>query len=166
VIGILSQTEGVLRRDAGVDETERVWLQPPPELASIHSGLIPSGAGSFDTVLTTALFVNGETRPLGYAMYGGLVRAAVTTEIPLAALRQMTRMLVGVPAEFLGYCGLDKLWQLTQRVLEIVDHIDSRSDLVAVLSHMAMYVNCLGGWNLQLFPWDLGDGMRQVEAAA
>ncbi|WP_405922149.1 hypothetical protein [Streptomyces sp. NBC_00122] len=35
--------------------------------------------------------------------------------MPIDSLRHMARLLVGVPAEFLGYCGLEKLWYFTQR---------------------------------------------------
>jgi hypothetical protein len=144
-------------------ETEQIWLSEPPELADLHRGFIPSGAGSFETVLPTLLFVNGETRPLGYATYGGLVRAAVHG-MPMDSLRQMARLLVGIPAEFLGYCGLEKLWDFTQRFLSCLDHLD-RDDFLAVVSQMALYINCLGGWNLHLFPWDTGDHLRQERLA-
>lgn len=144
-------------------ETERSWLSEPSELADLHRGWIPSGAGSFETVLPTLLFVNGETRPLGYASYGGLVRAVVDG-MPLDSLRQMARLLVGTPVEFLGYCGLEQLWAFTQRFLACLDHLD-RDDFQAVVSQLALYINCLGGWNLQLFPWDTGDQLRQQRPA-
>ncbi len=140
-------------------ETDAVWLTEPAELAGLHQGHIPSGAGSFETVLPTLLFVNGETRPLGYASYGGLIRAAVA-DMPMESLRQMTRLLVGVPAEFLGYCGLEKLWNFTQRFLACLDDLD-RADFLAVTSQLALYINCLGGWNLHLYPWDSGDQLRR-----
>ncbi|MFI1913647.1 hypothetical protein [Nocardia sp. NPDC020380] len=143
--------------------TEQAWLTEPRELADMHRGLIPSGAGSFETVLPTLLFVNGETRPLGYATYGGLVRAAIQ-DMPLDSLRHMTRLLVGIPAEFLGYCGLDDLWSFTRRFLDCLDRLD-RDDFLAVVSQLALYVNCLGGWNLHLFPWDAGDDLRQLRPA-
>ncbi|MEU2930266.1 hypothetical protein ABZ636_35225 [Streptomyces sp. NPDC007251] len=145
-------------------ETERIWLSAPPELDELHRGWIPSGAGSFGTVLPTLLFVNGETRPLGYASYGGLVRAAAGG-MPLESLRQMARLLVGVPAEFLGYCGLEKLWEFTRSFLDCLDRLD-RDGFLAVAGQMALYINCLGGWNLQLYPWDTGDHLRRQGAAA
>lgn len=144
-------------------ETERIWLSEPTELADLHRGLIPSGAGTFETVLPTLLFVNGETRPLGYATYGGLVRGAVQ-DMPMDSLRHMARLLVGIPAEFLGYCGLEQLWSFTQRFLACLDQLD-RDDFLAVASQMALYVNCLGGWNLHLYPWDSGDHLRQLSPA-
>jgi hypothetical protein len=144
-------------------ETERIWLQPPPELVDLHEGRIASGAGSFETVLTTLLFVNGETRPLGYSCYGGLVRGALDG-MPLESLRQMARLMTATPAEFLGYCGLGTLWDFARRVLESLDRIDAHDDFVALMAHMALYVNCLGGWNLHLFPWHAGDHLRRVTA--
>ncbi|WP_329384275.1 hypothetical protein OG625_22985 [Streptomyces sp. NBC_01351] len=145
-------------------ETERIWLTEPVELADMHQSRIPSGAGSFETVLPTLLFVNGETRPLGYASYGGLIRGAVQ-DMPIESLHHMARLLVGVPAEFLGYCGLEKLWHFTQRFLACLDQLD-REDFLAVAGQMALYINTLGGWNLHLFPWDAGDHLRQQPATA
>lgn len=142
-------------------ETERAWLTPPPELVDIHQCRIASNAGSYDTALTTMLFVNGETRPLGYASYGGLVRAAVDG-MPLDALLPLTRNMVVLPAEFLGYCGLQTLWDLTQRLVQCLEDVTEREDFVSLMSQMALYINCLGGWNLQLFPWNVGDHLRRV----
>ncbi|MBQ1122183.1 MULTISPECIES: hypothetical protein [Streptomyces] len=144
-------------------ETERSWRSEPPELADLHRGWNLSGAGSFETVLPTLLSVNGETRPLGYVSYGGLVQALVDG-MPLDSLRQVARLWVGTPAEFLGCCGLEQLWAFTQRFLACLDHFD-RDDFLAVVSRLAFYINCLGGWNLQLFPWDTGDQLRQQRPA-
>lgn len=140
-------------------ETEKIWLTEPSELGEIHRGYIPSGAGTFETVLPTLLFVNGEIRPLGYASYGGLVRGAAQG-MPIGALQHMARLLVGVPAEFLGYCGLEKLWHFTRRFLALLDELD-HADFMAVTSQMALYLNCLGGWSLHLYPWTTGDHLRR-----
>ncbi|TMR25265.1 hypothetical protein ETD86_01325 [Nonomuraea turkmeniaca] len=145
-------------------ETERIWLDPPRELVDLHAGRIPSRAGSYETVLTTLLFVNGETRPLGYSCYGGLVRAALDG-MPLPWLRQMTHQLAHTPAEFLGYCGLDTLWGFTRRLMDGLERLNSHTDFISAMAHMALYCNCLGGWNLHLFPWQAGDDLRRVEAA-
>ncbi|MQY08163.1 cucumopine synthase-related protein [Actinomadura macrotermitis] len=145
-------------------ETGRIWLEPPAELVDLHRGRVASRAGSFGTLLTTLLFVNGETRPLGYSCYGGLVRAALEGT-PLEPLRQVARGMTATPAEFLGYCGLDTLWAFTRRLHEGLDRIDRTEDFVALMAHMAMYVNCLGGWNLHLFPWEVGDHLRQAAPA-
>jgi hypothetical protein len=146
-------------------ETERIWLDPPAELVDLHDGRIASRAGTHGTVLTTLLFVNGETRPLGYNGYSGLVRLA-HAGMPLESLLMAARALIAVPAEFLAYCGLSTLGAFTERLLGGLDRLESARDFAAVMAHMALYVNCLGGWNLHLFPWSAGDHLRQAGAAS
>ncbi|NJP80360.1 hypothetical protein HCK01_24150, partial [Streptomyces sp. AA8] len=41
------------------------------------------------------------------------------------------------------------------------DQLD-RDDFLSVVNQLALYVNCLGGWNLHLYPWDSGDHLRQL----
>ncbi|MEI5131002.1 hypothetical protein RB199_01065 [Streptomyces libani] len=48
-----------------------------------------------------------------------------------------------------------------ERFLNCLDQLD-RDDFLSVVSQLALYVNCLGGWNLHLYPWDAGDHLRQL----
>jgi hypothetical protein len=80
----------------------------------------------------------------------------------MESLHRMVRILIGTPTEFLAYCGLQKLGAFTGRLLDCLDRLETRDDFVAVVAHMALYVNCLGGWNLHLFPWHAGDHLRQA----
>ncbi|ARP72883.1 hypothetical protein LK07_27410 [Streptomyces pluripotens] len=136
-------------------ETERVLIEPTDELIAAHEGRFDTGAGTKNSVLTTLVCINGETRPLGYVSHTGLVRAARLTDVPLSALVEMARILLVKPTEFLGYCGLNTLWNLTQEVVAVIEETTSKEDFIALLSHMATYTNALGAWNLQLFPWEL-----------
>jgi hypothetical protein len=137
-------------------ETERVLVDPTAELIDAHEGKFESGAGTKNTVLTTLVCINGETRPLGYMSYTGLVRAARLADVPHASLVEMAKILLVKPAEFLGYCGLRTLWDITQQVVAALNERTTPEDFIALMSHMATYINALGGWNLQLFPWELG----------
>ncbi|MFI2651075.1 hypothetical protein [Micromonospora fulviviridis] len=135
--------------------SKSVLVEPPDELVRLHQGHRMSDAGSRGSVLTTLVFVNGETRPLGYMTYTALARAAKQTDISLDSLREMARMLLVKPSEFLGYCGLSPLWAATEEVVDILSRDIERLDFVALMEQMALYVNALGAWNLQLFPWEL-----------
>jgi hypothetical protein len=137
-------------------ETERMLIDPTDELIDAHEGRFQQGAGTKKSVLTTLVCINGETRPLGYMSYTGLVRAAKLSQLPLPALVEMARILLVKPTEFLGYCGLNTLWNTTQDVVAALETDITRTDYVALMSHMATYINAIGGWNLQLFPWELG----------
>lgn len=135
--------------------SEAALVDAPPELVELHQGRRFSDAGTRDSVLTTLVFVNGETRPLGYMTYANLARAARSVDIALSSLIEMAKLLLIKPTEFLGYCGLQPLWELTQQVVSALDAVTEREDFIAVMEQMALYVNALGAWNLQLFPWEL-----------
>jgi hypothetical protein len=145
--------------------TQDIWIDPPPELLAIHEGHIKSRAGSYDQYLSTLLFVNGETRSHGYCVLDGLVRAAQQQEFSLEHLKWLTPNFVCVPSEFLGYCGLDTLWEFTQQLLGVLDILQSKDEYLALISSLALYANCLNAWNLHLFPWHLGEAYRYKEDA-
>ncbi len=145
--------------------TQNIWIDPPSELLAIHEGHIKSRAGSYDQYLSTLVFVNGETRPLGYCALDGLVRAAQQQEFSLEHLKWLTPNFVRVPAEFLGYCGLDTLWEFTQQLLGVLDILQSKDEYLALISTLALYANCLNTWNLHLFPWHLGEAYHYREDA-
>lgn len=149
-----------------VSETQRIWIRPPEELLDIHGGRIKSGAGSRGQYFTTMLFVNGEQRPLGYGALGGLVRSCFNSDLSVDALKQIAGNFIKTPAEFLGYCGLDKQWAFTQRTLAALKDVRTKEDFVTLMSALGTYANCLNGWNLHYFPWRHGDAYRLEPAFA
>jgi hypothetical protein len=148
------------------DETQRIWIDPPEELLDIHAGRIKSRAGSRDQYFTTMLFVNGEQRPFGYGALGGLVRSCFNTNVSLDALKQLSANFIKTPAEFLGYCGLDKQWAFTQRTLAVLKEVETKEDFVTLMSALGTYANCLNGWNLHYFPWQHGEDYKFGAPAA
>jgi hypothetical protein len=146
-----------------VSETQRVWIDPPEELLDIHNGNIKSGAGSRGQYFTTMLFVNGEQRPFGYGALGGLVRSCFNSDVSVEGLKQIVGNFIKTPAEFLGYCGLDKQWAFTQRTLTALKEVHSKGDFVTLMSALGLYANCLNGWNLHYFPWSHGEGYKLSE---
>lgn len=137
-------------------ETERTWLHPPQELVDLHRGAIASRAGSYDQYFSTLVFLNGETRPLGYNALNGLVRLAKSETISLDVLREITPTFIRTPAEFLGYVGLDALWQFAQDSLSVLPRLRNKNEYIALIGTLALYANLLNTWNLQYFPWRHG----------
>lgn len=138
-------------------ETQKIWVTPPEEILNIHAGRIKSRAGSRDQYFATMLFVNGEQRPFGYGALGGLVKSCFNSEISLEVLKQITPNFIKVPAEFLGYCGLDTQWEFTQQTIAVLKDVHTIEDYVALLETLSTYANCLNGWNLHYFPWKHGE---------
>jgi hypothetical protein len=146
--------------DAIQNEMERIWVVPPLEVLDIHDGRIRSRAGSYDQYFATLVFVNGETRPLGYCAMGGLIKSCVSSDISLDTLRQITPNFIRVPAEFLSYCGFEALFRFTQDTLRVLGALETKDEYVSLLSTLALYTNRLNGWNLHYFPWKHGEEYR------
>lgn len=135
--------------------TQAMWIDKPSELVNIHAGKIRSRAGSYDQWYTTMIFVNGEVRPLGYCAIDGLIRVAVCEpSMTIHQLKAIAPHFIKTPAEFLGYCGLDTIWQFVQETLEYLCEIETKEEFITLFETLGLYVNILNAWNLQLFPWD------------
>ncbi|KVL09689.1 hypothetical protein [Burkholderia ubonensis] len=145
--------------------TQRIWIDPPKDIVDLHEGRIASGAGSYGQYLSTLVFVNGETRPLGYDALNGLVRLSRAHDMTLGTLKSITANFIRTPAEFLGYCGLDELWTFTQQVIAALDRLETKDEYFSLLNALALYANCLNTWNLHYFPWKLGDAYPHRQAA-
>lgn len=146
-------------------ETQATWVTPPREVVDIHSGRIASGAGAYDQYFSTIVFVNGEERALAYNALGGLLKSAVRSDISLAELVQITPNFVCVPAEFLGYCGLETLERFATRFVSVLPKLRSKREYVTLLSALTLYANKLNGWILHYFPWIHGEDYSFVSAA-
>jgi hypothetical protein len=138
------------------DETQAIWVDPPREILDLHRGEIPSGAGSYSQYFSTLVFVNGETRPLGYCALNGLVRLSQKESLSLQVLCEAAPTFMRTSAEFLGYCGLSTLWTFTQETLAILPQLQTKQQFTALIGSLALYANVLNTWNLQYFPWNHG----------
>lgn len=143
--------------DAIQRETEKIWIHAPSEISDLHNGIVRSGAGSYDQYFSTLVFLNGETRPMGYCALNGLVRLCANEKISLEVLREITPNFIRTTGEFLGYCGLNTLWKFTQDLIKGLVLMETKAQYHAAVASLALYTNVLNTWNLQLFPWQHGD---------
>jgi len=144
-------------------EIKRIWLEEPEEVRKIFAGFIDSGAGSYGQYFTTVVFMDGEVRALGYLVFTGILRALDDPDFDLGQIRKLSQMLVPVCAEFLGYCGLTKVWDFSRRYLDLVDKIESRDELRGLVRSLVLYVNRMHGWVHFRFPWGFGTQFRQKD---
>lgn len=137
-------------------EIKKIWLEEPVELKKIRLGYIDSRAGSYGQYFSTYVFVDGEIRALGYLCYSTLLKMVDDPKFDLYHLKEVARGLLPVCAEFLGYCGLKKVWEFTKTFLEMIDTIDDRKDFKDLVRSLTLYANRLHGWVHFYFPWGLG----------
>jgi hypothetical protein len=142
-------------------EIDRIWLEEPEELLKMRMGFIDSGAGSYGQYFTTLVFADGEVRALGYICFTGIQNAIEDSNFDLKHIQSLSKILVPVCAEFLGYCGLNKIWEFSRKYLDIVSRAESKDGLKELVRSLALYVNRMHGWIHYYFPWGVGSQYRQ-----
>ncbi|PYH93095.1 cucumopine synthase [Aspergillus ellipticus CBS 707.79] len=144
------------------DETELSCSRISPDLETVHNGLCHSLAGCKGSCFATMVFINGETRPLGYNILNNILAiAANQPHFDLSHLIPLYRVFATIPAEFVGYTGATFLCSthgqidalISARVETNPNTNQARADFLAMISAFARYVNLLNAQNLHLFPW-------------
>ncbi len=142
-------------------EIKRIWLEEPEEIKKMSMGIIDSGAGSYGQYFTTLVFADGEVRALGYLCLTTILQTIDDPHFDMDHIRKLSKTLIPVCAEFLGYCGLTTLWEYNRRFLELVDKVDDRRELRGLVRSLILYVNRIHGWMHFRFPWGFGTQFRQ-----
>jgi len=137
-------------------ECEKIWLSPPKEIIDIHNGFIKSQAGSYNQYFSTMIFVNGELRQIGYNAFGGILKVLTSKNISLMQAKEIPKPFTEIAAGFLGYCGLEKLDNFSQKALKLIKEARSKKEIIEIYRALCMYANRLHGWSLHYFPWKLG----------
>lgn len=138
-------------------EIERIRFQPPEEIIKIFKyNIVESGAGSYDQAFTTMVFTEGDCRCLAFYGTNYIVYLCDDPLFTLDHLKTLVKTFVPISAEFLGYCGLRKLWRFVQDILACLDEIETTTDLKELMSSLTLYVAFLNAWIHHYFPWNIG----------
>lgn len=146
------------------EETEHIRFSPPSEVLKIFKyGIIETGQGSYGQYFTTMVFVEGDCRALCYYHLANLIVAADEPSFTLEQLKYLTwlNLMRAKPVEFLGSCGLEKLWKFTQEVIEAVKTVKTKEEYKQLMNSLLRYVALLHGWIHHYFPWYLGEFFPQ-----
>jgi len=139
-------------------ETEKIQYTPPEEVLKIfHYGIIDSGAGSYGQYFTTMVFAEGDCRALAFYNANNLLIIAEEESFTLEHLKIMARLYLPLGSEFLGYCGLEKIWKFTQDVLGALDTLTTKDDYKELINALNTYVAVVHGWIHHYFPWNIGE---------
>jgi hypothetical protein len=140
------------------EEIERIWFTPPSEMFNVFAGKVGTRPGSYGQFLSGLMIMAGEVRAItGAAIVGGLLRSCQDPSSDLQVLKVMTRNLLLMPTEFVGYCGLPNVWKFAKVIFDEWDHLASKEEYFSVMASYATYINQLNVWVLHYFPWDIQD---------
>lgn len=141
---------------------ESARTEPPTEVVQLlRYGVSPHGAGTDGQCFSTWVFVAGDVRYLAFYGASNLVALSRREEFTLEILRAMARQYLRLSANFLGYCGLEELWSLTQRLLECLNEVDDKNAAVALIERYGMLAAMYNQWVQHYFPWAIGYAFPQ-----
>lgn len=136
-------------------ENERILEEPPEEVVQVmHYRIIDSDAGTDGTVMGTWFYACTDARYVVAYLYQ-IIRSAMDPAFTADQLRYMTKWLEPKVAEFVGYCGFHKLWEFMKSVIETMEEIDDRDDLLELLNSMYLYASHINAWIHHYFPWNI-----------
>lgn len=139
------------------EEIELIRFNEPDEIKKIFQyGIIESGAGSYSQYFTTMVFVEGDCRALAFYNINNLLFIADDPSFTLEHLKTLAKIYLPLSSEFLGYCGLKKLWEFVKKTLEALDTVKTKDEFKELMSSLNLYVAILHGWIHHRFPWYIG----------
>ncbi len=146
-------------------EAERIQFTPPDEVLKIFKyQIIDSGAGSYDQAFTTMVFCEADCRALSYYNVNNFLVFVDEPSFTLDHLKILVRHCLPLGSEFLGYCGLKKVWEFTQDVLGALDTVKTKDEFRELMNSLNFYISVIHGWIHHYFPWYIGELFPQKKA--
>ena len=147
-------------------EAERIIFTPPDEVLKIFKyQIIDSGAGTAGQALTTMVFCEGDCRALAYYNVNNFLVIVEEPSITLEQLKYLARHYLPIGSEFLGYCGLKKIWEFVQDVLGALDTVNTKEEFKDLFDSLNLYVSVVHGWVHHYFPWHIGELFPQRQSS-
>jgi hypothetical protein len=136
-------------------ENEKIRIQPPEEVVKVvHYRIVDSKAGTDGQALSNWFFSATDIRYVQAYLYN-IVRLAMDKKYTTEQIKSMTKIMIAQPAEFAGYCGFHKTWEYAKAVIDVLDEVDSRDDLLDLLNSLLLYSANMNAWIHHYFPWKI-----------
>ena len=145
-------------RDKIESEAKAIESNPPDEVIRLFKyQIVPSGQGGYGQAFTTMVFAEGDARALAYYNVLCLVRLVDEPSFTLEQMKILFNEYVPLSALFQSTCGMEKVHELAQDILEAFDSLETKDDFKELLDAFGYYVSILHGWIHNFFPWYIGE---------
>jgi hypothetical protein len=136
-------------------ENERIRLLPPEEVVKVvHYRIVDTRAGTDNQALSNWFFSANDIRYVAAYLYN-IIRLAMDDKYTTAQIKTMAKTMLAQPAEFAGYSGFHKIWEFTKPVLDVLDEVEDRNDVLDLLNSLYLYASNLNAWIHHYFPWKI-----------
>lgn len=136
-------------------ENERIRLDPPEDVVKVvHYRISDTGAGTDGQALGNWFFSCTDIRYVHAYLYN-IMRLAMDDKYTTAQIKKMAQVMIAQPAEFTGYAGFHKMWDFAKAVIDALDEIEDREDVLDILNSLLLYASNLNAWIHHYFPWKI-----------
>ena len=126
--------------------------------------LIDTGAGNEDNCFTPWWFALGDGRHIGQYLYFTILFAQNNPSFTLDQLKHMVHWVEG-PCAFSAYCGFKEFGELAQDVLGVLDEVETKEELVELITPLRLYAALMNQWSYHYFPYAIGYLLPLQDAA-
>ena len=139
-------------------EARAIQFDCPKEIKAIYDHqIVESGQGAKGQAFSTMVFIEGDFRSLAYYNVLCLVRLADEPSFSLEQMRILFREYVPLSVTFLKTCGFEKLFELTEDCLAVMEQIEDIESFKEMLNLYSVYIGIYHQWVHNFFPWYLGE---------
>jgi hypothetical protein len=144
-------------------ETKRIMLDEPVDVKRLFAGIFPYNVGVDGQYFTTICFVWSSMQGLGFTyVSNGLLRVLNDPDFTLEQCKKLLKY-THVMHDFLGFAGLETLYNFTRELFASFDSIRTKEELCDIMISYFKYVSRLYGWIHQRFPWGIGYGIYRTK---
>ncbi|OGT31205.1 MAG: hypothetical protein A3E87_04810 [Gammaproteobacteria bacterium RIFCSPHIGHO2_12_FULL_35_23] len=139
-------------------EANKIANEPPEVIIDIFQrGIIKNKSGTRGQYFSTLIFIQGVCRSLAYDCVNNFMYLLDEENFTKDHLITILPRYFRANANFLGYCGLDHVWDFTKAIINNLNLIETKEQLYRLVSAYNYYLANLYTWIQHYFPWRLGN---------
>ncbi len=142
-----------------IAEKVKMKFDPPLELKKVYAGILPYNAGSRGQYFTTIVMLSA-TVEMYHGGPGTSVGMYMFLRDPDFTLNHCKKIFLNQGLHFntmfAGYAGLETLYKLTHDVINVLDELQNKEEMLELMTAYFTYTTKLASWCHHLFPWSLG----------
>lgn len=144
------------------DEAEKIKFNCPVEIKQLFQyQIVPSDMGKrWDQAFSTMVFAEGDARQMNAYQLFMLCRVIDHDEFTLEIMKVLFLETVPLSAEFIWTCGLVAPWGYVQQMINILDAIETKTEMKQMLDAFNHYFTNYHNWIHFYFPWHVGEMFR------
>ncbi len=138
------------------EETEKVWLEEPLEIARLRMGVSEFGAGTGNQMFAVIINLNGETRAFAVRVCFHLLKKVDHPDMGLEPLKMLAANFLPNNAGTMHFLGLKKIRVFSEEVLDVLDQVPSKEAFKELIGALYAYANRMMFWIHEITPHGLG----------